>query len=101
MSYEKKGLELIVDRVEAVRVRLDHFAGVSGYDVGALDHWIALCKEALAEAKRWQPAIERITALLALPVDADPQTITNAVNDAVRRLEQLELEMVKLRETRL
>lgn len=45
-------LDLIIDRVEAARVRIEHFKTVEGYDEGALSHWASLCEEAVAEATK-------------------------------------------------
>lgn len=51
MSDEKQGLDLIIDRVEALRVRLDSYrSDAHQILVGNLEHWIQLCVEAKTEA---------------------------------------------------
>ncbi len=98
---DKKGIDLVFDRIEALRVRLDAVAERQPLMGEFYDHWNTLLCEALGEVYRFQSAWDLITASMALPESTDPQTVAVAVRQSTRRLEQLEQQMLALRETKL
>lgn len=101
---EKVGIDLVIDLVEAVRVRLDsaHEGGWRIDEIAPLlGHCSQLCKDALVAARTIELSNDRITALLALPADCDPMEVALAVEIAIKRLQELELKIAQLRESHL
>lgn len=90
---DKKGIELAVDRLEALRVRIDACARRDQRAEVSYEHWLQLCREALTEVLSWQRVVEVVTANLALSRDADPEAVAQAVRICVRRLEELEVKL--------
>lgn len=77
------GLALIIDRVEALRVRIDSTDEDEEIQFNK-EHWLALCREALSEAVKYRHAWDVITANLALALDENPDTVAAAVRTCVR-----------------
>ncbi len=98
---DKKGIDLVFDRIEALRVRLDAVAERQPLMGEFYDHWNTLLCEALGEVVALQRAWNLITASMALPASTDPETVAVAVRQSTRRLEQLEQQLLALRETKL
>lgn len=117
MGETKQGLELIIDRGEALRVRISAAthtlvipptAEGDARLVDLFSHWDQLCKELLTEAIKTRnslehsflqvAALDRITALLALPSTSTAPEIAKAVELAIKRLQELELKVAEFKE---
>ena len=103
----KTGIEFIIDRVEALRVRIDSTREAKAEPpmIGderreaSFDHWMTLCVEAKTEAIKLQRALDRISASLALPPDADPSDlIAAAVKTCVQRCQLLEKQLIEFQD---
>ena len=77
------GLALIIDRVEALRVRIDSTDEDEEIQFNK-EHWLALCREALAEGVALRRSWETITGNLALPASAGADDVALAVKICVR-----------------
>jgi hypothetical protein len=95
----KQGIDLIIDRIEALRVRIvsnnitREQPPLSEDDHRSLErqtHWVKLCEEALHEAILWRAGVERVTAQLALARSAPIAEIVSAVEQMLKRLQDLE-----------
>ncbi len=104
---DRKGINLIIDRVEALRVRLAdtrerHATPPTNVGderlIDSLDHWDQLCRDALKTAVEMRSPFEQITAQLALPADAPMHDVASAISIALRRLQKLEIERVAFSE---
>jgi hypothetical protein len=93
MADDKKGIELIIDRVEAVRVRID---SVSDELPAGNYEWQGLLREALAESMKLRRAWDVITANLALAIDEAPDAVAAAVRACVRDNEAKEKQIAEL-----
>ena len=102
MSNDKKGIALIIDRIEALRVRIDshdiEFENEEGLRL-VTDHWLDLCVEAKTEAVNLAHVFDAITAALALPRDANGGDIALAVRQCARRCEELERKVIAFQES--
>lgn len=119
MSDKKEGIELILDRAEALRVRIEQtreqamVPPTTQLDQRLSDmlySWSQLAKDVVTEATRmklqaeYQPlrtvyaALDRISALMALPADTAPPEVVKAVQIALKRLQELETKIVNFRE---
>lgn len=94
-SVDKRGIGLIVDRLEALRVRIDSTDEDEEIQFNK-EHWLALCREALTEAVKYRHAWDVITANLALAIDANPDDVAAAVRICVRDNEAKEKRIAEL-----
>lgn len=105
---EKKGIDLILDRIEALRVRIDRAIEVHSEPprtvgderlVDTLQHWGNLVVEALVATKQLAPTIDVIAANLALSRDAPPAEIAQAVRLCVHRCQELEAKLIEFQDS--
>lgn len=96
MSNDKKGIDLIIDRVEALRVRISSIK--DDLPERAMSHWEDLCVEAKTEAVKLGHNLDDITAALALPRDASGEDIALAVRQCTRHCEELEHKVLAFQE---
>lgn len=111
MSDKKEGIDLIIDRMTALRARVQATMNEHSTPpttvldermVDRLGHWDQLVTEALKEAVamkltlEYRPlvelhmAIDHITAILALPATAPTDQIISAMRTMIKRLQELE-----------
>ena len=95
----KTGIEFIIDRVEALRVRIESLKANPGISGASLfEHWMALCVEAKTEAVKLQRVLDRVSASLALPRDVSPEDLASAVKACVQRCQLLEKQLIEFQD---